>query len=405
MEDELESAETNQETRLHLERPCMSEGAETEAVQWPSIDDHHPHEEGGPTARAGLSYQDAIVVGIFLDMISDASIKRVHCETHDDIVIVKVNDAIDIAEYVQVKSNEPGSLWSVASLCAKNDDSVCAKSLGRDQHKETARFRIVTLRDVHPDLKLLTYPCYGPGRETHCDGFIALTALMKSKLPNLQSAKGNNIDYWLEHCLWDVRYNEKTISDGNIVRILKLAASHGVPILPEHAEAIENELCWRAHNAGRAFWIPDKEKKIVGRDQLLSWWTQRLDSIASGGSNVSGSKLREKMGEAGLSDDQIRMALELRREYAQMARTTHYMSEPDFQRLQRRVKSELASLRAEQMAGALSANGAVFHSLCLQKMNTINEEGRIQGDQSAFLKGCMYDIADRCLHRFTRPAQ
>jgi len=226
---------------------------------------------------------------------------------------------------------------------------------------------------------------------------------MKTKLPDLQSPKGNNIDYWLEHCRWDVRYDDKTINEQNIFRILKLAASHGVPVLPEHAEVIENELCWWAHNAGRAFWIPDKEKKIISRDRLLSWWTQKLDSIAGGGSNVSGSKLRGKMDDAGLSDDQIRMALELRREYAQMARTPRYMSEPDVQGLQRRVKSALASLRAEQMAGALPASGVAFHSLCLQKMDGINYDSGIQGgDHSAFLKGCMYDIADRCLHRFTR---
>lgn len=36
---------------------------------------------------------------------------------------------------------------------------------------------------------------------------------------------------------------------------------------------------------------------------------------------MSGAKLREKMGDASLADDQIRMALELRREYAQMMRT------------------------------------------------------------------------------------
>lgn len=336
-------------------------------------------------------------------MISDASIKRVHCETHDDIVIVKVEDSTEFVEYTQVKSGESDTLWSVASLCAKGDESVCAKSLRRDQHQETARFRIITLRGVNSDLKLLTYPCYGPGREPNCGEFVALSAAMQSKLPGLKSAKGNGIDYWIEHCRWDIRHDEKTIHEGNIYRILKLAESHGFPILPEHAEAIENDLCWWAHKAGRAFWIPDKAKKIISRDQLISWWNQRLDSIAGGGLRASGAKLREKMDEAGLSDDQIRMALELRREYAQMVRTPRYMSEPDVQILQRQVKSELASLRAEQMAGAASADGAVFHHLCLQRMDDISRDSRIQvDDQSAFLKGCMYDIADRCLHRFTR---
>jgi len=71
--------------------------------------------------------------------------------------------------------------------------------------------------------------------------------------------------------------------------------------------------------------------------------------------------------------------------------------------LQRRVKSELASLRAAQIADQLAANGATFHSICIQKMDGINQSlSNKTEDQSAFLKGCMYDIADRCLHRFAR---
>lgn len=381
----------------------MSDETSTAEIEWPSIDDHQPHEEGGPTARAGLSYQDEIVVDIFLDMIEDATIQKVHCETHDDILVKRVQGGEQFVEYVQVKSNEPDSLWSVATLCAKGEDSVCAKSLTRDQHKETARFRIVTLRDVNSELRLLTYPCYGPGRETTCAGFGSLSASVKVKLPGLTSAKGSGIEYWLEHCLWDVRHDQDTIRSKNVLRILKITFSQKFLILPEQAEALESELRSWAYDAGRAFWIPDKAKKIISRAELVAWWNDRIKALVDGSCDVSGVKLREKMDDASLADDQIRMALELRRDYAQMMRTPRYMSENDVQAMQRRVKSELATLRAGQMAGELSADGATFHSLCLQKMDAINQNSSNSvDDQSAFLKGCMYDIADRCLHRFTR---
>lgn len=82
------------------------------------------------------------------------------------------------------------------------------------------------------------------------------------------------------------------------------------------------------------------------------------------------------------------------------------MSEMDVPALQRRVKSELASLRAGQIAGQLAPDGPTFHSICIQKMDEINQNLPNQAeDQSALLKGCMYDIADRCLHRFSRPGQ
>ena len=63
------------------------------------------------------------------------------------------------------------------------------------------------------------------------------------------------------------------------------------------------------------------------------------------------------------------------------------------------------SLRARLFAGQLDLNGVGFHALCLDRMDAANGE-RPAGseDRSAFLKGCMYDIADRCLLRFARPA-
>ena len=381
----------------------MTSDATPEVKEWPSIDDHHPDEEGGPTARSGLAYQDEIVVGIFLDMIEDDSIQKVHYETHDDIVVMRLVVDVETVEYIQVKSNEPDKLWSVADMCANGMDSLCAKSLARDGCKETSRFRIVTLRAVTSELSMLTYPCYGPGRETSCDAFAKLSKAVQGKLPDLVSQKGNGIDYWLEHCLWEVRHDEGNIRRDNLLRIMRLAAKQGVVLLPEQAETIESELRSWAYDAGRAFWIPDKAKKIINRTEMVAWWNGRLVSITDGASFISGGKLREKMDDARLSEDQIRMALELRRDYALLVRTPRYMSENDVASLQSRVKSELASLRAAQIAGQLAPDGATFHSICIQKMDGINQS--IQNkteDQSAFLKGCMYDIADRCLHQFTR---
>jgi hypothetical protein len=158
----------------------MTSNVQAGKPEWPSIDDHHPDEEGGPTARAGLSYQDEVVVGLFLDMVADESILRIHCETHDDVVVKRLANGKEVVEYVQVKSNEPDKLWSVADMCSGGADSVCAKSLTRDRCKEDSRFRIVTLRDVTSELKLLTYPCYGPGRECSDEGFTTLsTAVME----------------------------------------------------------------------------------------------------------------------------------------------------------------------------------------------------------------------------------
>ena len=121
------------------------------------------------------------------------------------------------------------------------------------------------------------------------------------------------------------------------------------------------------------------------------------------GRSTSGGKLRGKMRDATLGEDQVLMAVELRRDYAKTVRTSRYMESTSAQRLQSRVKSELASLRARFVAGQIPPDPVAFHSLCIHRMNVINSERSDDTeDQSAFLIGCMYDIADRCLHQFTK---
>jgi hypothetical protein len=51
----------------------------------------------------------------------------------------------------------------------------------------------------------------------------------------------------------------------------------------------------------------------------------------------------------------------------------------------------------------LDIDGAKFHSLCLDRLDTLSAEEDADNDKSAFMKGCMYDIADRCLLEFARP--
>lgn len=388
----------------------MSDETDIEAVDWPSVDDALPVEEGGPIARTGFSYQDEIAVSFLLDMLECPDIEKIHCETHDDILVVRANLGAPerIAEFVQVKAGEPDQLWSVATLCqrkkGKAGTSIFETSLARDRHKEETRFRIVTLRDVNSDLKLLTYDVDAPARNPDGDKCRTLLAAIEERCPGSSSDKGNCADYWIANCRWDVRHNEATIRKENLLRLIELSGREGRALLFDQAELLLGELRRRVKAAGDAKWSSEKHKKIILRTELRAWWETRTEELISGASAPSGGKLRGKMEEATLPQDVVELAVDLRRRYAKFSRTPRYMEAELGESLQDRVKAEVVSLRSRLVAGELNLDGPGFHALCVERLDAINAS-REPGadDQSAFLKGCMYDIADRCMIRFVRP--
>ena len=374
--------------------------------EWPSVDDDTPDEQGGPIARAGFNYQDEIAAGFLIEMLESPALLRVHCETHDDILLVWAAE-IAIAEFVQVKADEPDKLWSVADLCQRRKGnvgtSIFEKSLGRDKHRETSRFRIVTLRPVVSALRILCHPWGSQGRSTADEGFKSLCDEIEGRFPSLKSPKGNSVTFWLQNCVWEQAHDEATVHKNNLLRLIRLSVREGLPLLPEIAEVVLSELLARAKAAGAAKWRPDRDKKILHRDALRAWWETRIRELAEGAAAASGGKLAKKMNEAALPNDLINLAVELRRGYGASLRTSQYMKAEEQEQLLNRVRSEIVSLRARFVADQLDLDGPGFHSLCVERMDAINAE-RGGEDRSAFLKGCMYDIADRCLLRFTRTA-
>jgi hypothetical protein len=378
-------------------------------VALPSIRDVRPGEEGGPISRTGLGYQDEITAGFLIDMLGDPRLLRIHCETHDDIVLVRGGEDGELAEYVQVKAGEPDKLWSVSDICqrtgGKAGSSIFETSFEHDACSERSSFRLVTLRPVVSELKFLTFPIGQPGREPCGEAFLTLSAELHRRFPDIRSPKGNRAPFWIKHCRWEERHSEVSVRNENILRLLKTGIAEGKMLLPENAELLIEDLRSWISKAGAARWEPDRDIKIITRSQLREWWERRTREVIEGAASRSGGKLAMKMQDANVTDELINLALDLRRDYAVVARTSRFLDLEGGNRLQARVKSELASLRAKFVSGQLALDGVGFHSYCLERMDAINAE-RPSGteDQSAFLKGCMYDITDRCLHRFARPS-
>jgi Cap4, dsDNA endonuclease domain len=383
---------------------------EEKGHEWPSVDVAKPIEEGGPDARKGFNYQDEIAVSFLLDMMEDDSIVKIHCETHDDILVVRATEEMNqnCAEYVQVKATEPKQLWTFATLCqrknGKEGTSVLERSLAHDCHKEHSRFRILTLRQVSPELKILTNPIGSVGREPCCAALQDLKQEIDKKRPGLVSSKGNDSAFWLDNCHWDERHNEDVIRTSNRFRVFQISSAQNNTLLQDAIDSLLDDMRAWVKSASASKWEPDRDKKIITREQLIAWWDQRVAELTSAG-GAAGGKLVRKMKTAHLPQDVINLAVDLRRSYTRSLRTPRYADDENTEELLSRVRAEAISLRSRYTAGQLDVDAPTFHSICLDRMDAINVE-RPDGepDRSSFLKGCLYDIADRCLLRFERIA-
>jgi hypothetical protein len=377
------------------------EKVEAKKLVFPSVHDAKPTEEGGPTARAGFNYQDEIAVSLLLEMLEREDIECIYCETHDDAVVVYSDSKV---ECVQVKSNTSSPLWTLAALThragGKAGASIFEKSLSRDSFSESASFRVITLRDVAEDLQFLTFPIGKPGREQGHKNVVDLSASLEKRCPKAVSPKGNGPTYWVNNCLWDVRESQASIADKNLIAIHQLSKKLGSPTFLEPLSALLDELRKKVKDAGAAKWEPDRELKVFYRTPTMEWLKQSLSQIDSSTQGASGGKLQEKMSAAGLPQDLIRLAADMRRRYSEEVRSPRYMEADNVELLQRQVRSAVLSLQSKREADDFGdIADAKFHAICVSSASQVGQ--RIDGKEE-FLLGCMYDISDRCLLRFTK---
>lgn len=367
----------------------------------PSVDDYVPDEQGGPTARAGFTYQDYIAAEIVLTMIGDAGICKVHCETMDDIIVVweATSTGPRIAEFVQVKTTTLDSLWSCARLCGsgseKAETSVFEKSLAKDRVSEEARFRIVTSQSVVSALRFLTFERSHSARDPNSADFIALQKDIDTRCPGAESAKGGTSKTWLRHTLW-VEGPSLEMQE----RALLLTIMRRSSLLIDQAEKILLSLLDWVRRAGDAKYVPDRDKKIITRAQAVDWWDSKVKAERLGAQLPSGAKLRLKMSTDVASSDMRENALELRRHYAEEIRSPKYMEPTEAGALAMDVRARLMDLRIKRFAGQNDEPPSAFHQRCFQAATQAAARAGKDHVLRPLALGCLYDIVDRCQLEF-----
>lgn len=245
---------------------------------------------GGVAGRRGHKFQDHIAASYLIDMLMSDEIWQVECETADDIVIRRDVDGVKINEYVQVKTTDSDSKWSISELTERDDKrpgtSIAEKSLACDQHSDEPWFRIVSSRDVRRDLELFTVPRAKRGAVD--TAFEAVVAGWRKRHKTFLSKNGRNLGDWAERLLWQTEQGSENIARKNSIQLLQFANSYGVR--PSHSEvnAIYRRLLDVVIDAGDAKQTTAPDDKTIDRPAAMAWWNSELTNLrASSRRNVA----------------------------------------------------------------------------------------------------------------------
>jgi hypothetical protein len=362
-----------------------------------------PLELGGVHARTGLSFQDHVAAAFLLRMLTDDRLSEVWCETQDDVTLIWEREEGQVVEFVQVKSAELGHLWSVAELCRRENGragtSLLERSLAYDRAEERATFRIVTTRDVSKDLAVLKNPCDSPAR--HGDALNSLHkkigALLTARSPN-----GNDALYWLQNSLWEVRHTEDAVRSTNVLGLAAAVHKTDQFLAPDQVDELYARLVKIAYDAALAKWSLAPQTKRLRRADFTPHVQQLVFNATH--PKAQRNKLRRKLEAAQLSGTTVEGAERHRLAYrSERLRPKYVTTTADADLLDLEVDAVLLRLRSQLEAGQ-HPDGAAFHSDCVEELEWMREKTSPTVPRF-YVQGCMYDMTDRCLHRFIKDGE
>jgi hypothetical protein len=364
-----------------------------------------PLETGGVQNRSGIGFQDHIAAEFCLDMLLDGGPVEVWCENQDDITLIW-NPQIKV-EFVQVKSSELDQLWTIALLCNREGKgeghSILEKSLAYDRCEEPCCFRIVTCRPVQDELKILTYDLDSPYRLQAVEALNTLCSALKGKVGTFKSENGNNCEFWAKNATWDVRHSEEAIKNKAVLKIRRILEKQSTFLAEDQIEEVYSRILRKVWDAGVADHRFDLKAKRITKAEFLAWFTKAVDVVLHPASVSGGKKMQEKMEYAGIAADTIKTALEERRYYREEVLSPQYLSIVDRGLMEREVLAALQQLKSKLDTGAFTDSGPDFHEKCLAKLEVVQHSLQLASKPPlVFLHGYMYNVVDRCLHRFRR---
>lgn len=375
----------------------------------PSIHSLPPLERGGSEARNGFAFQDHVAARYLIELLEISSLLEVWCETHDDITLIWQGRASQEIEFVQVKSNSLNQLWSIPRLAAQDKkdkksvplSSIYERSLANDRCCEPCRFRLVTCLPPNSDLEALRLPFDAPDRLSKANAFVVVANDLDNRTTNRRSANGNGAQFWLSQLMWDVQQSSDTLKNESKIRLTRLLEARGLPFFSDQLEELYSAILTKARDAALADWGTSPLLKKISKVDISNWLDTYLDSRRFK-STTAGVKLKEKLAHAGVAPGDIEASHESRQRYLTERFKPRYLDVSDMSLLGDEVSAALQTLRAKLDSGELVDDGIAFHAECLKSIERIQAQHANLHPPLSVLQGCMYDIADRCVHRFRK---
>jgi hypothetical protein len=248
---------------------------------------------------------------------------------------------------------------------------------------------------------MLRLPNDAPDRTAKADDLKKLADDLEKRTNSFRSPNGNGAHYWLCRVQWDVRQSDDHLSNDCKIRLSRLLASKGMTLFPDQMDELYAHILTRARDAATADWGACPSNKKICKDCMAMSLDSFLESRRSQ-PTTAGTRLMDKLVRAGLKDGDIEASIQSRQRYLAERFNPQYLKLNDLTHLGYEVSAALQGLRAKLDSGEFADDGIVFHAECLKTIEQLQQRHSDLKPPLSVLQGCMYDITDRCVHRFRK---
>ncbi len=183
----------------------------------------------------------------------------------------------------------------------------------------------------------------------------------------------------------------------------KILATHDPLAAMDQLEELYQRIVTKVFDGGLAKWDKEAGKKKILRNDLLHWFAGAVADAVHPGYHGTGKKLEAKLRDAGIPDDQYEAIAFLRLQYRNEGLTPKYAELQPRKQVECDIYAKLHSLRTKLDGKEIEEDGRAFHARCIAMIDEVRRElPEVDRPPAENLYGYMYNLADRCVHRFMR---